>query len=195
MSLQPQPWLSGSYGNGETTRSARLLLYKNTKKKMGKIEITETDRVYMNRAAELAEESVRRGGGPFGAVIVHDGHIVAEGMNTVTLTNDPTAHAEINAIRMACQDEETYSLHGCIIYSSCEPCPMCLSALYWAGVERIYYGNTQEDAEAIDFSDRFIYRQLELPASERAIPQIRIMEPRTLRAFKLWEKSPEKRRY
>lgn len=158
--------------------------------------VTERDLDMMKMAARLAEENISRGGGPFGAVIVDaDGNIVATGVNTVTLTNDPTAHAEVNAIRAACRKEETFSLKGCRVYSSCEPCPMCLSALYWAGVEAIYYGNTQDDAAAINFSDRFIYQQLDKPRIDRAIPMIHIADSGAIRAFKMWAEKPDKTEY
>jgi len=107
---------------------------------------------YMDMAAQLSIDNIDRGGGPFGAVIVKDNEVVATGVNAVTLNNDPTAHAEVSAIRNACKKLSTFNLKGCVVYSSCEPCPMCLSALYWAGVSKIYYGNTKEDAAAIDFS-------------------------------------------
>ena len=125
--------------------------------------ITQQDKDFMEMAARLAEENVLRGGGPFGAVIVRDGKVISTGVNTVTLTNDPTAHAEVNAIRNACSEGQTFSLKGCTIYSSCEPCPMWLSAIYWAGSSRLYYGNTQEDADKINFSDKFIYQELDKP--------------------------------
>ncbi len=149
----------------------------------------------MKLAAELAEKNIDNGGGPFGAVIVRGGAVIATGVNTVTLSNDPTAHAEVNAIRNACRDLGTFSLSGCTVYSSCEPCPMCLSALYWAGVSRIYYGNTQEDADAIDFSDRFIYRELEKPKIARAIPIIHVANDFTIRAFEKWASKSDKIKY
>lgn len=158
-------------------------------------EITEKDYEFMRMAAELAEKNIDRGGGPFGAVIVRDGEVVATGVNTVTLTNDPTAHAEVNAIRRACADQHTFSLSGCTVYSSCEPCPMCLSALYWAGVSRIFYGNTQEDAEAIDFSDRFIYQELDRDKSDRSIPSIHMANGFTIRAFEKWAAKSDKIKY
>lgn len=111
---------------------------------------------FLRMAAEKSERSVENGGGPFGAVIVKNDEVLAVESNSVTIDNDPTAHAEVNAIRSACRKVGSFKLDGCYVYSSCEPCPMCLSALYWAGVERIYYGNTKEDADAIDFSDKFI---------------------------------------
>lgn len=157
--------------------------------------ITDDDRRFMKMAADLAEKNIDNGGGPFGAVIVRDGKVISTGVNTVTLTNDPTAHAEVNAIRNACRDLSTFSLSGCTVYSSCEPCPMCLSALYWAGVSRIYYGNTQEDADAIDFSDRFIYRELEKPKIDRAIPIIHLANDYTIRAFEKWASKADKIKY
>lgn len=160
-----------------------------------KYKVTELDRRFMAMACRLAEENVERGGGPFGAVIVRDGRVVAAGVNTVTIDNDPTAHAEVNAIRRACQDGQTYSLAGCSIYSSCEPCPMCLSAIYWSGISRLYYGNTQHDAADIDFDDSFIYRQLALPAARRSIPAIRIEDAGNIRAFELWAAKPDKKAY
>lgn len=157
--------------------------------------ITETDRKFMRIAAKLAEDNVDNGGGPFGAVIVRDGEIIATGVNTVTLSNDPTAHAEVNAIRNACSKENTFSLTACIVYSSCEPCPMCLSALYWAGVERVFYGNTQEDAENIDFSDKFIYEELAKPKKYRRLPTIHIADEHSIRAFEKWAAKSDKVNY
>lgn len=163
---------------------------------MSNMNITDKDRDFMKMAARLAEENITRGGGPFGAVIVdREGRVVSTGVNTVTLQNDPTAHAEVNAIRSACRKEETFSLAGCTVYSSCEPCPMCLSALYWAGVARIFYGNTQEDAEAINFSDRFIYQELDKPKSARSLPMIHIANSSAIRAFEQWAAKPDKVEY
>lgn len=158
-------------------------------------KFTEADRKYMKLAADLAYENIDKGGGPFGAVIVRDGEIVATGVNTVTLSNDPTAHAEVNAIRRACAAEQDFSLKGCTVYSSCEPCPMCLSALYWAGVSCIYYGNTQEDADAIKFSDKFIYRELDRPKALRSIPCIHMENGDTIKAFEKWASKPDKIEY
>jgi len=157
--------------------------------------ITEQDRKYIEMAARLAEDNVKRGGGPFGAVIVKDGDVVASGVNTVTLTNDPTAHAEVNAIRNACSEENTFSLKGCVIYSSCEPCPMCLSAIYWSGISRIYYGNTQDDADKINFSDKFIYQELDRPKSNRVIPCIHVAGTSAIKAFEMWEQKEDKVEY
>ena len=156
---------------------------------------TEKDFEYMRLAALMAEESVANGGGPFGAVIVRDGEIVGRGANSVTRDNDPTAHAEVNAIRNACRNLDTFSLKRCVIYSSCEPCPMCLSAIYWAGIDRIYYGNTQADAEAINFSDSFIYRELAKPQIERAVPCIPMPNDFTIKAFEMWAAKNDKIEY
>lgn len=154
--------------------------------------ITEKDKEFMEMAARLAEENVLHGGGPFGAVIVRDGKVLATGVNTVTLTNDPTAHAEVNAIRNACSEGQTFSLKGAVIYSSCEPCPMCLSAIYWAGLSRLYYGNTQDDADRINFSDKFIYQELEKPKISRSIPAIHIEDSTAIRAFEMWAEKEDK---
>ena len=159
------------------------------------MEITDEDIRFMNMAAELAEKNIDEGGGPFGAVIVRDGEIVATGVNRVTASNDPTAHAEVNAIRNACSKEQTFNLSGCVIYSSCEPCPMCLSALYWAGVSKIYYGCNQDDAEAINFSDSFIYRELDKPKAERMIPCVKMDSSRTIKAFEKWAAKEDKIEY
>ena len=157
--------------------------------------ITNDDIRFLEMAAELAEKNIDNGGGPFGAVIVRNGEVVATGVNRVTADNDPTAHAEVNAIRQACQRESTFNLKGCVIYSSCEPCPMCLSALYWAGVSRIYYGCTQEDAETVNFSDRFIYRELEKPKCDRMIPCIKMDSTRTIKVFEKWADKADKIQY
>ena len=131
---------------------------------------SKDDEKFMQLAIDLSIDNVANGGGPFGAVIVRNGEIVATGTNRVTATCDPTAHAEVNAIRAACAKVGDFKLTGCTVYSSCEPCPMCLSALYWAGVERIIYGNTKEDAKAIAFDDSFIYEQIALDNERRSIP-------------------------
>lgn len=159
------------------------------------MRITEEDIRFMNMAASLAEKNIDEGGGPFGAVIVRDGEVVATGVNRVTIDNDPTAHAEVNAIRSACSKEHTFNLAGCIVYTSCEPCPMCLSALYWAGVSRIYYGNTQEDAASINFSDKFIYSEIDKPQKERMIPCIKMDGTRTIKAFEKWKAKEDKVEY
>lgn len=145
---------------------------------------------FMRRAIALAEQSVAdRCGGPFGAVVVRDGRIVGEGINCVTLEHDPTAHAEVTAIRDACRRLGAFSLQGCEIYASCEPCPMCLSAIYWARIDRIWYGNTAEDAAAIGFDDAFLYREIALPKAARAIPASQLMPGAATAAFRAWEAS------
>ena len=158
-------------------------------------QFTTEDTQYLRLAAQLAEESVAQGGGPFGAVIVRDGKVLATGQNRVTLHNDPTAHAEVSAIREACARLSTFSLRGATIYSSCEPCPMCLSALYWAGIDKIIYGNTQEDADRINFSDQFIYHELALPQADRSIPCLHLPNDFTLKAFNLWAEKEDKTAY
>lgn len=152
-------------------------------------------REFMDMATDLSVENVDRGGGPFGAVIVRDGKVIATGVNSVTTLNDPTAHAEVSAIRAACRAMADFKLPGCVVYSSCEPCPMCLSALYWAGVKKIFYGNTKEDAERIDFSDKFIYDEIDLPPRRRSIPGIHVENSGAIRAFEKWASKPDKTRY
>jgi len=147
----------------------------------------------MARAIALAVENVRLGrGGPFGAVVVKDGKIIAEGANCVTATNDPTAHAEVIAIREACRKLGLFELTGCEIYTSCEPCPMCLGAIYWARPARVYFGSTAADAAHAGFDDSLIYRELAQPFSERKIPMTQLMRDESLEAFRAWERSPNK---
>ena len=150
---------------------------------------------WMELATKISAENVEAGGGPFGAVIVRDGEVVGSGVNGVTLLNDPTAHAEVQAVRAACHSLGTFSLRGCTIYSSCEPCPMCLSALYWAGVDRIYFGNTKEDAAAIDFSDSYIYDELALKREERHLPCIHVPGTDASTAFRMWDEKTDKTKY
>ena len=151
---------------------------------------------FMQRAAELALRKMRENsGGPFGAIIVRGGEVVAEGWNQVTSGNDPTAHAEIVAIRNACASLKTFSLDGCEIYTSCEPCPMCLGAIYWARLERLYYANSRQDAARIGFDDEFIYREIALPLDGRKIPAVRIACDSAELAFREWASSPDKTRY
>lgn len=149
----------------------------------------------MREAISLSCESVRQGGGPFGAVIVKDGKIVARGSNSVTLLNDPTAHAEMTAIRAACSAMKVFRLEGCELYTSCEPCPMCLSAIYWAGIRKIYFANTREDAKRIGFDDSFIYDQIPLAPSRRTVPSEEMMRAEALQAFRLWERKEDKVEY
>jgi tRNA(Arg) A34 adenosine deaminase TadA len=149
----------------------------------------------MLEAIAMAEDSVKKGGGPFGAVIVKEGKIIARASNSVTLHNDPTAHAEVSAIRKACAALNTFDLSGCEIYTSCEPCPMCLSAIYWARLDKIYYGNTKEDAKNIDFDDSFIYEQIALKPEQRTIPAIPLLREQALKAFKMWKDKEDKIEY
>ena len=149
----------------------------------------------MKRAIALSIESVNKGGGPFGCVIVKDEKIVSEGSNKVTSTNDPTAHGEIVAIRDACKKLNNFSLSGSELYSTCEPCPMCLSAIYWARVDKIYYANTREDARKIDFDDSLIYSELQKNIEKRKIPMIQMMRSEALKAFELWHKKTDKVKY
>ena len=160
-----------------------------------KIEITDKDLAFLKQASDASLASVERGGGPFGAVVVRGDEVITVASNSVTIDNDPTAHAEVNAIRSACKKLGTFKLDGCYIYSSCEPCPMCLSALYWAGVDRIYYGNTKEDADAIDFSDKFIYEEFEKAKEDRSIPCIHIPNTDAINAFNAWEAKEDKTEY
>jgi len=151
------------------------------------------DNVFMARAIQLAVENVRSGrGGPFGCVIVKDGSVVAEAANQVTATNDPTAHAEILAIRQACQKLASFELTGCDLYTSCEPCPMCLSASYWARVDKIYFASLAEDAAKSGFDDSAIYAEIAKPHAQRQIPMIQMMRDEALSAFRTWEENPGK---
>ena len=158
-------------------------------------DFTEQDARFMQMAIDLSVENVENGGGPFGAVVVRDGQVIATGVNRVVNNNDPTAHAEVNAIRSACSKLQTYQLHGCTVYSSCEPCPMCLSALYWAGVKKIFYGNTKEDAAKIDFSDKFIYEEIDSSPSKRHLPGIHVDSSKTIKAFEKWASKEDKIKY
>ena len=153
------------------------------------------DAKFMQMAIDLSIENIDTGGGPFGAVIVRDGEVIATGANRVVPNADPTAHAEVMAIRNACTKLGTFQLNDCTIYSSCEPCPMCLSALYWAGVKRICYGNTKDDAMAIDFDASFIYDQLDLSYADRSIKCEHFMRDNALAAFRKWDEKEDKVRY
>ena len=159
---------------------------------MEKSKFDSQDHKFMQMAIDLSIENVANGGGPFGAVIVRNGEVIATGTNRVTANNDPTAHAEVSAIRSACAKEQNFKLTGCTCYTSCEPCPMCLSALYWAGVERIIYGNTKDDAKAINFDDSFIYDEIAKPYAQRTIPAVNFMREEALAAFRLWAESEDK---
>jgi len=154
------------------------------------------DKAFMARAIQLSLENVRSGrGGPFGAVVVKDGKGVAEAANQVTATNDPTAHAEVLAIRQACQKLGFFELQGCDLYTSCEPCPMCLGAIYWARIDRVYFGNLAADAARIGFDDSAIYAEITQPHADREIPMIQMMREEALEAFRAWEQHPGKIRY
>ena len=157
--------------------------------------MTTQDKQFMRQAIDLSIDNVANGGGPFGAVIVREGKVVATGVNRVTANNDPTAHAEVSAIRAACQKEGSFKLEGCTIYTSCEPCPMCLSAIYWAGLSRICYANTKQDAEDILFGDKFIYEEIGRPMYERNIPTEALMRDEALKAFRAWEGKTDKVEY
>jgi tRNA(Arg) A34 adenosine deaminase TadA len=148
---------------------------------------------FMRRAIALASENVRtNSGGPFGAVIVRNGIVVGEGVNRVTAENDATAHAEVCAIRAACQALGVFSLQGCEIYTSCEPCPMCLAAIYWAHIRRIWFGNTSADAARAAFDDAVLYREVALPASQRSVPSAALLHDEAWESFHLWLDSPNR---
>jgi guanine deaminase len=148
--------------------------------------------LFMARAIQLSIDNVNSGGGPFGAVIVKNGSMVAEGVNRVTATIDPTAHAEVVAIRNACAKLGAFELNGCEIYTSCEPCPMCLGAIYWARLARIYFGNLAGDASKIGFDDSFIYHEFGRPYPLRSIPMVQMMREQALAAFRAWQDKSNK---
>ena len=150
---------------------------------------------FMTRAIELSLVSVRSNGGPFGCVIVKNNEIIAEGSNKVTIINDPTAHAEIVTIRKACKALNNFNLEGTEMYTSCEPCPMCLSAIYWSHIDKIYYGNTRLDAAKIGFDDNYIYNELSKKKSQRKIPMQQINQEDAIKVFKEWELKPDKTKY
>lgn len=150
---------------------------------------------FMRKAIELSIENVKNGGGPFGAVIVKDGEIVATGVNRVTANHDPTAHAEVSAIRAACEKLGTFDLEGCEIYTSCEPCPMCLGAIYWAHLDKIYYGNNKTDAARIGFDDSFIYDELALERKDRKKVMEEMLPEEAKAAFQAWENKADKVEY
>src|SRR6476661_5785681 len=158
--------------------------------------MSEQHQEFMQRAISLATRNVKEGlGGPFGAVLVKDGKIIAESGNKVTTTNDPTAHAEVSTIRLACNELNTFDLAGCVIYTSCEPCPMCLGAIYWARLDKIYYANTKSDAAAIGFDDQFIYEELDRPMADRKLPVVQLLRDEALKSFRLWDSSESKIEY
>ena len=149
----------------------------------------------MRKAINLSIENVKRGGGPFGAIIAKEGKVISSGINLVTKNNDPTAHAEIQAIRKAARRLGTFNLSGCEIFTSCEPCPMCLGAIYWAHLDKIYYGNTKTDAKNIGFDDSFIYDELKLNPADRKISVKRLLPDEAICAFKDWENKADKEAY
>ena len=150
---------------------------------------------FMQRAIELSIESINRGGGPFGSVIVNDEKIISEGMNRVTVDNDPTSHGEIVAIRNACKKLNTFNLSNCSLYSSCEPCPMCMSAIYWSRIGKVYYANTRDDAKKINFDDSLIYSEIPKKNEDKKIPIKQMMRNEALKAFDLWDKKTDKIEY
>ena len=154
-----------------------------------------TNEELMRRAIELSKMSVQNGGGPFGAVIACKGKIVAEGSNCVTIDCDPTAHAEVSTIRKACKALNTFDLSGCEIFTSCEPCPMCFGAIYWAHLDKIYMGNDRKDAAKIGFDDDFIYQEIALPADKRNKPSEILLRDEALEAFKMWDEKEDKTEY
>ena len=149
----------------------------------------------MREAIRLSEENVANGGGPFGAVIARGGEIIATGVNRVTASNDPTAHAEVSAIRRAAQQLGTFNLAGCEIFTSCEPCPMCLGAIYWARLDRVYSANTKADAKAAGFDDSFIYDELALPRDRRKLPSVPMMRNEAIKVFEEWVRKEDKVEY
>lgn len=158
--------------------------------------MTDRDSYFMQRAINLAEQGINsNSGGPFGAVVVKDNKIIAEGYNQVTSTNDPTAHAEIVAIKKACKELDSFQLDDCIIYTSCEPCPMCLGAIYWARPKRVFYACNRDDAAMIDFDDQFIYDELKKQISDRQIDFKSLMRHDALKVFKKWSDKPDKIEY
>lgn len=150
---------------------------------------------FMRKAIELSLKNIENGGGPFGAVIVKDGEIIATGVNRVTASCDPTAHAEVSAIREAARKLGTFNLSGCEIYTSCEPCPMCLGAIYWARLDKIYYANTKTDAKNIGFDDSFIYDELELKPADRKLPSETLLHNEAIKAFETWASKDDKIEY
>ncbi len=150
---------------------------------------------FMRKAIRLSLDNVKKGGGPFGAVIVKNDKVISVGTNNVTRKNDPTAHAEIDAIRKASGTLKSFDLSGCEIYTSCEPCPMCLSAIYWARINRIYFGNTKKDAAKIGFIDDFIYKELEKPLNKRKLKITQHLRDESLMSFEVWDMKPDKKKY
>tara|TARA_B100001113_G_C20869175_1_gene517567 strand:+ start:207 stop:686 length:480 start_codon:yes stop_codon:yes gene_type:complete len=159
------------------------------------MEVIQNNSKFILRAIELSIKSAKTIGGPFGCVIVKNNQIISEGNNLVTSTNDPTAHGEIVAIREACKKLNTFNLKGCDLYSSCEPCPMCLSAIYWSHVDKIFYANTREDAKDIDFDDSLIYTEINKDKNNRKIKMTQMHREEALEAFKIWKNKEDKIKY
>lgn len=157
--------------------------------------MTESEQFFLQRAIHLSRQGMEQNGGPFGCVIVKDGEIVGEGYNQVTANNDPTAHAEVVAIRNACKQLKSFQLSGCDIYTSCEPCPMCLGAIYWARPARVIYANTKQDAAAINFDDQFIYDEIEKNNADRSIEFLHEPSPEALAVFMAWKDMDNKKLY
>jgi len=155
----------------------------------------DSNKKFMRKAVALSLKNIENGGGPFGAVIVKDGKIIATGANRVTANTDPTAHAEVNAIRKAAKKLGTFDLSGCEIYTSCEPCPMCLGAVYWAHLDKMYYGNTKADAKSIGFDDSFIYDEIELKPEKRRLQSAQLLPDEAIKAFESWENATDKMEY
>ncbi|MCQ2224640.1 MAG: nucleoside deaminase [Paludibacteraceae bacterium] len=155
----------------------------------------KADLKFMRKAIAISKKSVENGGGPFGAVVVKDGVMIAASNNRVTLNNDPTAHAEVMAIRKACKKLNTFDLTGCVLYASCEPCPMCLSAMYWAHIDHYFYANQKEDAKSIGFDDQFIYEELDKPVSKRFMPREQILRDEAMEVFRMWTEKEDKIEY
>ena len=150
---------------------------------------------FMQHAIDLSIESVKNGGGPFGAVIVKDNVIIAASSNSVTINNDPTAHAEVNVIRLASEKLNNFDLSGCEIYSSCEPCPMCLGAIYWAKIDKLFFANNKTDAKNIGFDDSFIYEEINRPYAMRKVKTTQIMREEAIKAFNQWDNKTDKIEY
>lgn len=157
--------------------------------------MTTKHQKFMLDAIALSRQNIKHGGGPFGAVIVKNGEIISAKANSVTQTNDPTAHAEVNAIREACKKLNTFDLSGCTIYTSCEPCPMCLGAIYWARIDKVYYGNNKTDARNIGFDDSFIYDEIEKPIESRQVEFIQLLPQEAIKAFQEWDNFENKTTY
>jgi len=158
--------------------------------------MTEKDKEFMRRAIRLAQNGIDSNqGGPFGAIVVRNGEIVAEGCNQVTSTNDPTAHAEVVAIRRACETLKSFQLDDCVLYTSCEPCPMCLGAIYWARPSKIFYAATHRDAASVGFDDQFIYEEIEKEVDERQIKTVNLLREEGLKVFRNWENKADKTEY